>query len=134
MEKNFKRDFIASAQIDIMRFLKYLISAVLTAFALPVFCQPLVTDNPLLVHSNHPIAWDKVNADVIRNAVEQVVQISDKRVANIIAAVKPGNGPSSTLVALDLLFYDIYDLDTIICCEYARKLSYELEMLLIYNI
>ncbi|HET7001513.1 MAG TPA: M3 family metallopeptidase [Puia sp.] len=83
----------------------------LAAFSLPVFCQPLVTDNPLLVHSNQPIAWNKVNADVIRSSVEQVVQISDKRVANIVATVKPGTGPSSTLVALDLLFYDIYDLD-----------------------
>ena len=52
-----------------------------------------------------------MNADIIRNAVEQVVQLSDKRVKNIIEAVKPGTGPGSTLVALDLLFYDIYDLD-----------------------
>ena len=80
-------------------------------FEIPAYSQPPVMENPLLVHSNNPIAWNKVNADVIRNAVEQVVQLSDKRVKNIIGAMKPGTGPGSTLVALDLLFYDIYDLD-----------------------
>ena len=80
-------------------------------FETPAYSQPPATENPLLVHSNNPIAWDKVNANIIRNAVEQVVQLSDKRVKNIIETVKPGTGPGSTLVALDLLFYDIYDLD-----------------------
>src|ERR1700722_16560915 len=91
-----------------MRFLKYLIPVIFCVFKTPVFSQPLVTENPLLVHFNKPIAWDKVNADVIRNAIGQVIQVSDKRVKNIIEAVKPGTGPGSTLVALDLLFYDIY--------------------------
>ncbi|HLA58357.1 MAG TPA: M3 family metallopeptidase, partial [Puia sp.] len=94
-----------------MRFLKYLMPVIFIASATGSYCQPPATENPLLVHSNKPIAWDKVNADVIRNAVGQVVQLSDKRVADIIIAVKPGTGPGSTLVALDLLFYDIYDLD-----------------------
>ena len=94
-----------------MQLSKYLMSVALAALVLPAFSQPLVTNNPLLVHTNDPIAWDKVNADVIRAAVEKVVEISDKRVANITAGVKPGTGPGSTLVALDLLFYDIYDLD-----------------------
>ena len=80
-------------------------------FETPAYSQPPATENPLLVHSNNPIAWDKVDANIIRNAVEQVVQLSDKRVKNIIETVKPGTGPGSTLVALDLLFYDIYDLD-----------------------
>ncbi len=94
-----------------MRFLKYLIPVIFCVLKTPVYSQPPVTENPLLVHSNKPISWDKVNADVIRNAIEQVIQVSDKRVKNIIEAVKPGTGPGSTLVALDLLFYDIYDLD-----------------------
>ena len=85
--------------------------AMIGAFTMGAYCQPPAAENPLLIHSNKPIAWDKVNADVIRNAVEQVVLLSDKRVKNIIEAVKPGTGPGSTLVALDLLFYDIYDLD-----------------------
>ena len=94
-----------------MRLLKYLIPAILSVFTAPAYCQPPVEENPLLVHSNNPIAWDKVNADVIRQAVEQVVQRSDKRVNNINESVKAGTGPGSTLVALDQLFYDIYDLD-----------------------
>jgi Zn-dependent oligopeptidase len=81
------------------------------AFTIPAYSQPPALENPLLVHSNNPIAWDKVDAGVIRNAVSQVIQISDQRVANIISGVKPGTGPGSTLVALDQLFYDIYDLD-----------------------
>ena len=83
----------------------------LSVFTAPAYCQPPVEENPLLVHSNNPIAWDKVNADVIRQAVEQVVQLSDKRVKNINESVKTGTGPGSTLVALDQLFYDIDDLD-----------------------
>jgi Zn-dependent oligopeptidase len=94
-----------------MRFLQYLTPILLGAFSLASYGQPPATENPLLVHSNNPIAWDGVNANVIRNAVEQVVQLSDKRVKNIIETVKPGTGPGSTMVALDLLFYDIYDLD-----------------------
>src|SRR5436309_11336115 len=94
-----------------MRPLPYILSAVLASVMCTAFTQPLVTKNPLLIHSNQPIAWDKVNADVIRAAVDQVIQISDKRVANITTIVKPGTGPGSTLVALDLLFYDLYDLD-----------------------
>ena len=85
--------------------------AILGAITMTAFSQPLITNNPLLVHSNNPIAWDQINANAIRNAVEQVIQISDKRVANIISSVKPGTGPLSTLVLLDLLFYDINDLD-----------------------
>src|ERR1700733_7220408 len=94
-----------------MQPLKYVMPALFAACALPAFSQSLTTDNPLLIHSNNPIAWNKVDAGVIRNAVEQIVQLSDKRVKNIIAAAKPGNGTGSTLVALDLLFYDINDLD-----------------------
>ncbi|MEJ0080181.1 MAG: M3 family metallopeptidase, partial [Puia sp.] len=80
-------------------------------FNTPAYSQPPVKENPLLIHSNNPIAWNNVNANVIRNAVEQVVQLSDQRVKNIVGTVKPGTGPGSTLVALDHLFYDIYDLD-----------------------
>ncbi len=88
-----------------------MIPVIFCVFNTPAYSQQPVTENPLLVHSNHPIVWDKVNADVIRNAVEQVVRLSDKRVKNIIEAVNPGTGPGSTLFALDLLFYDITDLD-----------------------
>jgi Zn-dependent oligopeptidase len=94
-----------------MRFLKYLIPGMFAVFILPAFSQIPVSNNPLLIHSNKPIAWDKVDANGIGKAVAQVIQLSDGRVKNIISGVKFGIGPGSTLVALDLLFYDIYDLD-----------------------
>jgi Zn-dependent oligopeptidase len=81
------------------------------AFTTPAFSQSPAFDNPLLIHSNNPIAWDKVDANIIRNAVTQVIQFSDGRIKNIVSGVRPGVGPGSTLVALDQLFYDIYDLD-----------------------
>jgi thimet oligopeptidase len=94
-----------------MRLLKYFLPGILVAFIAPAFSQGPASSNPLLIHSNNPIAWDKVNAKVIRNAVAQVIRLSDLRVKNIVSGIKPGTGTGSTLVALDLLFYDIYDLD-----------------------
>ena len=68
------------------------------------------TANPLLIHSNDPIAFDKVDANIIRDAVAQVIQLSDNRVKKIISGLKPGSGPGSTLAAYDEMTYDLNDL------------------------
>ena len=66
--------------------------------------------NPLLVHSNSPIEFNRVNAKVIREAVGQIIHLSNIRVAKIIAGLKPGAGPGSTLAAYELMSYDLNDL------------------------
>ncbi len=66
--------------------------------------------NPLLIHSNSPIDFNRVNAKNIREAVAQIIDLSNKRVSKIIAGLKPGAGPGSTLAAYDLMSYDLNDL------------------------
>ncbi|SMO69535.1 M3 family metallopeptidase [Solitalea koreensis] len=86
---------------------------VLTAFmalATNGFAQTITTTNPLLVHSNAPIQFDNVNANVIQNAVSSVIAASDARVKAIIAVPKNGQTVSNTLMAADELQYNISDL------------------------
>ncbi len=92
-----------------MRYSKYLFLAMFCAAILPAFSQTPST-NALLIHSNNPIAFDKVDAKVIREAVDKIVHLSDNRVKNIISGIKPGAGPRSTLAAFDEMSYDINDL------------------------
>ncbi len=92
-----------------MRFTKYFISAILCLMISAAISQAPPA-NPLLVHSNNPIAFDKVDAKVIRQAVEQIVQLSNKRVNQIISGLKPGSGPGSVLAVYDLMSYDLNDL------------------------
>ena len=92
-----------------MRNIKYLILVIFCAAILPALSQT-ASGNLLLIHSNNPIAFDKVDAKVIRQAVEQIIQLSNKRVNKIISGLKPGAGPGSTLAAYDLMSYDLNDL------------------------
>jgi len=109
MEREIGGDLIASAQIETMRYFKYLLPVLFCSIELPAFCQTSST-NPLLVHSNNPIAFDKVDAPVIRDAVEQVIKLTGKRVEVIVSGVKPGTGPGSTLAAYDEMSYEMNDL------------------------
>ena len=101
---------IASAQIKYMDIKKYLLLAFLSALIIPVAGQPPVPTNPLLIHSNNPIAFDKVNADIIRDAVGQVIKMTDGRVKKIVSGLKSGVGPGSTLAAYDEMTYELNDL------------------------
>ncbi len=100
---------IASIQILNMRVTKYTITAIL-CFMISAAISQTPPVNLLLIHSNNPIAFDKVDAKVIRQAVEQIIQISNKRVNQIISGMKPGSGPGSTLAVYDLISYDLNDL------------------------
>jgi thimet oligopeptidase len=75
-------------------------------FTTASFAQKLPQSNPLLIHSNAPIQFEKVNAGTIRDAVSTVMKISDARLKTISAA-KPN---ANTLKAFDELQYDITDL------------------------
>jgi thimet oligopeptidase len=92
-----------------MRYLKYLIPIVFCVAVLPALGQNS-SNNPLLIHSNNPIAFDKVDANVIRNAVDQLTHLSDSRVQKIISGLKAGSGSGTTLSAYDEMSYDLNDL------------------------
>jgi thimet oligopeptidase len=92
-----------------MRLSKYLFLVVSSVFISPAFGQAPAR-NPLLIHSNNPIAFDKVDAKIIGEATAHVIELSNERLKNIISGVKPGAGPGSTLAAYDGMFYDINDL------------------------
>ncbi|HEY4154345.1 MAG TPA: M3 family metallopeptidase [Puia sp.] len=66
--------------------------------------------NPLLVHNNQPIAFNKVDAGVIRDAVSGVIRLSDQRIRKILRLPLSGTGPGSVLAAYDELIYDLNDL------------------------
>ncbi len=69
-----------------------------------------VTPNLLLVHSNSPILFDKVNAAIISDAVKTVIYISDQRIQRLISETKGKQTVENTLMGYDELQYDISDL------------------------
>jgi thimet oligopeptidase len=71
--------------------------------------------NPLLVHSNEPIRFDKITAAVIKQAVKDLEATSDMRVKKIVSIPASGKTTANTLMAFDELLYDLGDL--------AQKLS-----------
>jgi thimet oligopeptidase len=87
---------------------KYLITILACLVLSPVWSQS--PGNPLLVQSNNPIAFDKVDAGVIRGAVAEVILRSNGRLKKIISVVQPGGGPGNTLQVFDKMFADINDL------------------------
>jgi len=93
-----------------MRNIKNILLAFLAGCSLHGICQTKSGENLLLIHSNEPIQFDKVNAVVISDAVKEIMRVSDIRVKKIIAGMKPGGGAGSTLVEYDLLSYDLNDL------------------------
>src|SRR5580765_3162923 len=93
-----------------MHVIKYLLLICFSFTLIPVYSQPPAPSNPLLTHSNNPIPFDKVNAGVVRDAVNQVMQMTDAQVKIIIAGLKPGSGPGSTLAVYDQMSYELNDL------------------------
>lgn len=70
----------------------------------------LNTGNPLVVHSNQPITFDKIDAPGIREAVNEVIKTSDNRIQKISAVPAKARSVANTLMAFDELAYDITDL------------------------
>ena len=103
-----KNSIVCVAKPLCMHPLKIYLSLFYFFFLTGVFAQTTILNNPLLVHSNQPIPFDKINAGTIRDAVSGVTRLSDERIDRIIAsfASKPGN----TLAAYDELLYDLNDL------------------------
>ena len=68
------------------------------------------TPNPLLIHSNAPIAFDKVSVRVIRDAADSVIWLSDARIKKIARVPAAGRVFANTLSGMDALQYELYDL------------------------
>ncbi|PWT78888.1 MAG: hypothetical protein C5B59_00890 [Bacteroidetes bacterium] len=83
------------------------IKLIILFVTISTFC---FSQNPLLVHSNEPLAFDKVTSPVIREAVKEISQRSDRRVDNIIKAGSSDATISSVLPLFDELQYDLSDL------------------------
>src|SRR5437870_3509175 len=75
-----------------------------------VNAQQSGTDNPLLIHSNEPIQFNKLNPTIIRDAVSFIFKISDDRIKKLTAVPKTTQNISNTLLAMDELYYDLVDL------------------------
>ena len=87
---------------------KILIITFFSIISLASFCQPLPQSNPLLAQSNEPIQFEKVNAQVIRDAVQTVINTSNSRVEKIVSA--KSRSTANILMAFDELSFDINDL------------------------
>ena len=88
---------------------KTLLTACFVVTMINVYSQSSTT-NPLLIHSNNPIAFNKVDAKVVRDAVKQVIKMSDAQVTKIVSGLKSGSGPGSTLAVYDNMTYELNDL------------------------
>ena len=66
--------------------------------------------NPLLVHSNKPILFDKVNTSIIQSSVNSLRGLSDQRIKRIAAVQSTSRDYNNTLMAFDELGYDLTDL------------------------
>jgi thimet oligopeptidase len=66
--------------------------------------------NPLLIHSNAPIEFNKITAPLIREAVSSIIALSDARIKKISAVAASEHTLSNTLMAMDELNYDLTDL------------------------
>lgn len=91
---------------NLVRMLKKL----LIAFALAPCLASAQTVNPLLVHSNAPIAFNKVNAAVIKEALSATITKCDAKIKAITAIPEGKQTVANTLMAFDDLSYDLGDL------------------------
>src|SRR4029077_20990680 len=90
-------------------------SRLITAFVLLFlsaisFGQPASPANVLLVHSNAPIEFTKVNAATVQAAVTKVMSMSDALVKKIISIPAGTKTSSNTLMVVDELQYELSDL------------------------
>ncbi|HEX4849755.1 MAG TPA: hypothetical protein VFV08_03065, partial [Puia sp.] len=83
------------------------VKLIIQLFSISTFC---FSQNPLVVHSNAPLAFDKVTAPVIREAVEEISHKSSMRAEKIIQSGSSEATMHLVLPELDELQYDLSDL------------------------
>ena len=84
------------------------------AFANAGYAQQSVT-NPLLIHSNDSVRFDKVTVAVIHEAAISVIKQTDAMIKKITAIPANSRTYSNTLKAYDELLYNINDVNAKIC-------------------
>ena len=66
--------------------------------------------NPLLVHSNNPIPFNKINVADIKDATSTLIKVTDQRVKAITAIPAGKKTVANTLMPFDEIDYDLSDL------------------------
>ena len=108
-----------------MHFVKK-ISFLLLLFPCSVIAQSAMQTNPLLIHSNNPLAFKKFDAKAIKQATETVIKISDYRIHQLVAIPAGKKTIANTLMGFDELNYDLSDLGAklgLIASTYADDAS-----------
>ncbi len=67
-------------------------------------------NNPLMVHNNAPILFDKINVAVIKEAVEITIKETDERLKKLTDSSIKSRTTSNTLMAFDNISYYLTDL------------------------
>ncbi len=91
-----------------------------------VMAQNSMQTNPLLVHSNQPIEFNKFNATTIKEATSTLMKVSDARIHKIVAIPAGKKTVANTLMAFDELEYDLNDLGaeiSLVASTYANDAS-----------
>jgi len=78
-------------------------------FCFSANAQTGADQNPLLVHSNAPIAFNKVDAATIKQATDIVIKKATDAVKNITAIPAAKQTVANTLLVLDQLQYELTD-------------------------
>ena len=102
------------------------ISFLLLLFPCSVIAQSAMQTNPLLIHSNNPLAFKKFDAKAIKQATETVIKISDYRIHQLVAIPAGKKTVANTLMGFDELNYDMSDLGAklgLIASTYADDAS-----------
>jgi thimet oligopeptidase len=89
--------------------IKRLLVAIALLWVNATFAQKAET-NPLLVRTNQPIHFEKVNADVLKDAVDKTIIQCDNLVKKIITVPKGKQTIANTLMAFDELNYYLGDI------------------------
>lgn len=84
---------------------------ILLLSALPYLALAQTASNPFLAKSNQPIAFDKVTAANITEAVTQTIQSADVQIKAITTVPANKKTIANTLMAFDKLNYDLGDLN-----------------------
>lgn len=78
--------------------------------------------NPLLVHNNRPVPYNKVDANMIKGAVSALISVIDRRIKMVTAIPVGKKTVANTLMAFDEINYDLTDLSSkigVIASTYA---------------
>lgn len=86
------------------------ISTLLLLFPCTVMAQKSIQTNPLLVHDNSPIPFNKITAVIIKDATSALIKVTDERIHKLVVIPAGKKTIANTLMAFDEISYDLTDL------------------------